>query len=57
MPDYEIRYFYADGRLAVIHMSMHNSAQDAEEYARFNLQDHARFEIRAGDGSLLEAAD
>jgi hypothetical protein len=56
MPDYEIRYFHADGTLAVIHMSIHNSAQEAAKYARLNLKDHARFEVRAGEGSMLEAA-
>ncbi len=56
MPDYEIRYFHADGRLAVIYVSNHASRREAEDYASRNLQDHARFEIRAGDGSLLEAA-
>jgi len=56
MPDFEIRYFHANGRLAVIYVSNHACSREAEDYARRNLQDHARFEIRAGDGSILQAA-
>jgi hypothetical protein len=53
MPDYEVRYFHADGTLAIVHMVAHASEDEAHEHARRNQKDHARFEIRAGDGSPL----
>jgi hypothetical protein len=53
MPDYEVRYFHADGTLAIVHMVSHASEDDAHEHARRNQKDHARFELRAGDGSPL----
>ncbi len=34
MPDYEIRFFRNDGSLAVIHMSIHVSDEDAHTHAR-----------------------
>ena len=46
MPDFEIRYFNADGTLAVIHMTTHGSREEAEAHALHHLQSHARFEVR-----------
>jgi len=53
MPDFEIRYFNADGSLALVHISNHATVDDAAEHAKRNLGSHARFEIRDGDGSPL----
>lgn len=53
MPDFEIRYFDADGSLALVHISHHATPEEAAEYAQRNLGSHARFEIRKGDGSPL----
>jgi hypothetical protein len=53
MPDFEIRYFHADGSLALVRMSYHASEQEAREHALHHQQDHARFEIRTGDGAPL----
>jgi hypothetical protein len=55
MPDFEIRYYHADGKLAVVHMCIHKTIESAKEFARINLKDHARFELRAGDGRALTA--
>jgi hypothetical protein len=54
MPDYEIRYFHAEGSLALVRMCHHDSEEEAREDARLHQQDYASFELRAGDGSLLE---
>jgi hypothetical protein len=54
MPDYEIRYFLADGSLALVHISSHASENEAREHARVHQQDFVRFEIRGGDGSPLQ---
>jgi hypothetical protein len=56
MPDYEIRYFRADDSLGLVLMSCHNSEAEAREHARLHQQEHARFELRAGDGSPLPSA-
>ncbi len=53
MPDFEIRYFNADGSLALIRLSTHASANEAHDHAQLHLQDFAHFEVRAGDGSPL----
>jgi len=53
MPDFEIRYYHADGKLALVHMCIQKALKDAYEFARANLKDHARFEVRDGDGSFL----
>lgn len=53
MPDYEIRYFHADGRLAMVHVSSHDSEKEAVEHARRNQKDHARFEVRSGNGTPI----
>jgi len=52
MPDYEIRLFDADGKLTVVHMSHHNSDEEAVAQARGLLGDHARYEIRCGNRAL-----
>ena len=46
MTDFEIRYFHADGTLALVHITVQSSATDAEERARLNQEDFARFEVR-----------
>lgn len=45
MPDYEVRYFHADGTLAVIHITVQPSERHAREYALRNQRDHARFDL------------
>ena len=50
MPDFEIRYYHADGKLALVHMCIQMSLEDAQEFARVNQKDFARFEVRVGDG-------
>jgi hypothetical protein len=50
MPDYEIRYFHADGSLALIHISAHASHDAARAHAKSNLGEHAHFEVRDGSG-------
>ena len=52
-PDFEIRYFHADGQLALVQMSSHASERDARAHAQNNIADHARFELRDGGGNLL----
>jgi len=46
VPDFEIRYFYADGTLAVIRMTSLDTREEAEAHARHHQQHHARFEVR-----------
>jgi hypothetical protein len=53
MPDFEIRYYHADGKLALVHMCIQETLEDAEKLARLNLKDYARFEVHNGDGSPL----
>jgi hypothetical protein len=48
LPDYEIRLFHADGSLAVVNVSHHDSAEDAAAHARVLVRDHARYEVRIG---------
>jgi hypothetical protein len=55
MPDYEIRFFHADGALAVVHMSHHHSDEEALSHARRLIGDHARYEIRCGSRELATA--
>jgi hypothetical protein len=52
MPDFEIRFYHADGKLALVHMCIHETLQAAREFARLNLKDHARFEVRDGNRGL-----
>jgi hypothetical protein len=46
VPDFEIRYFHADGTLAVVHVTSHPTFTDAEEHARRHRHPHDRFEVR-----------
>jgi hypothetical protein len=46
MPDYEIRYYRADGSLALVQITVQQSERHAREYAQRNQQNHARFELR-----------
>src|SRR6185312_8226498 len=46
MPDYEIRLFHADGSLAVVHVSSHETQDEAAAHARLLVRDHARYEVR-----------
>jgi hypothetical protein len=52
MPDYEIRLFHADGSLAVVHVSSHQSDEEALSHARGLVGDHARFEVLHGGRRL-----
>jgi hypothetical protein len=45
VPDFEIRYFHADGTLAIIRMTSHPTHDDAVEDARRNQSSHHRFEV------------
>jgi hypothetical protein len=45
MPDYEIRFFHADGTLAVVHVSHHASDDEAHSHARGMKGDYARYEL------------
>jgi len=45
LADFEIRYFRADGTLAIVHITACDSHAEAEERARTHQYDHARFEI------------
>jgi hypothetical protein len=45
LPDFEIRYFHADGTLAIVHITACESQDDAEQHARLHLGDNARFEV------------
>jgi hypothetical protein len=45
MPDFEIRYYDANGKLALVHMCAYPSAADARDFAEQNIGEHARFEI------------
>jgi hypothetical protein len=53
VPDFEIRYFHADGSLGLIRITHCPSLAEAEEYARSHLCTHARFEVRESKGALL----
>ena len=46
VPDFEIRYFHADGTLAVIRMTKHGTREEAEAYATHHQHGYARFEVR-----------
>jgi len=46
MPDFEIRYFHADGSLAIVHVTVQANHIEAEERAKLNLDDYAHFEVR-----------
>ena len=46
MPDYEIRYFRADGSLALVQMTVQPSESHARDHANAHQLDHARVEVR-----------
>jgi hypothetical protein len=48
MPDYEIRLFHADGTLALVHVSHHDSDDDAVAHAKGLKGDYSRVEVRRG---------
>jgi hypothetical protein len=52
MPDYEIRLFHPDGSLAVVHMSHHDSDEEALSHAHHLKGDHGRYEVRCGTRTL-----
>jgi hypothetical protein len=45
MPDFEIRYYHADGKLAFVHMCAYRTINEARNFAQKNIGEHARFEI------------
>jgi hypothetical protein len=46
MPDYEIRYYRADGTLALIQITVQPSERHAREHAQRHQGDHAHFDLR-----------
>lgn len=46
MTDFEIRYFHADGTLALVFITAQATALEAEEHAKSNQDEFARFEVR-----------
>lgn len=46
MPDYEIRLFNSDGTLAMVHVSHHESDEEAHSHARRLKGPYARYELR-----------
>jgi hypothetical protein len=46
MPDFEIRFFHADGSLAIVHVTSLSTAAAAEGHAKQHQQDYARFEVQ-----------
>ena len=51
MPDYEIRYFHANGSLALIQVTVQPSERHAREHAQRHQGDHARFDLRSLHGA------
>jgi hypothetical protein len=45
VPDFEIRYFNADGSLALVHVTSHASRAEAERHAARHQHPHDRFEV------------
>lgn len=46
MPDFEIRYFNADGTLGLVRMTTHETLNEAEAHAKQHQEHHARYEVR-----------
>jgi hypothetical protein len=46
MPDFEIRYFHADGALALVHVTSHETHAEAVEHAARVQGDYPRFEVQ-----------
>jgi hypothetical protein len=51
MPDYEIRYYRADGTLALIQITVQPNERHAHEHALRHQGDHARFDLRSLHGA------
>ncbi len=51
MPDYEIRYFRANGSLALIQITVQPNERYAREAALRHQGEHARFDLRALHGT------
>jgi len=51
MADFEIRYFNADGTLALVHVTSHASRTEAVEHAARHQHPHDRFEVREANGA------
>jgi len=51
VPDFEIRYFHADGTLGIVRITTHNTFSRAEEHAREHQGLYARFEVREAKGT------
>jgi hypothetical protein len=45
MPDFEIRFYHADGKLALVHMCACATVDEARIFAEKNIGEHAQFEI------------
>ena len=46
MPDFEIRYFHADGSLAMVRVTSRLTKADAEACARHDQETCAHFDVR-----------
>jgi hypothetical protein len=51
LPDFEIRYFNADGALALVHVTSRASRAEAIEHAARHQHPHDRFEVREVHGA------
>ena len=51
MPDFEIRYYCADGLLVLVRITTAPSLAEAEEHARTNQESYLRFELRELKGA------
>jgi hypothetical protein len=50
VPDFEIRYFRTDGTLAIVHVTSHETIEEAELHAQRHQKEHARFELHEVKG-------
>jgi hypothetical protein len=53
MPDYEIRLYHRDGSLALVHVSHHETDEDAHAQARQLREEYLRYELRR-DGEVIK---
>ena len=51
MPDYEIRYYRADGTLALVQITVQPNERHAHETAMRHQGEHARFDMRMLHGT------
>jgi len=51
VPDFEIRYFQADGTLGIVRITTHNTLARAEEHAREHRGSYARYEVQEIKGT------